>query len=192
MGSTSHTVTHGVASGDPFSTSVLLWTRAAPSSSSQPPDQSVPICVSFSIFSNQELKGKPVDSCEAFTSYDVDWTVKLEATGLKPDTVYWYRFADCSNSDSISDTGRTRTLASPDSKCLVCHKIVPFTLNPRPLGAAFSIISRSSCKPSQRWKAAHFCSILVLELPVWILQRLCLRVAQHVCGCLCSFGRLRE
>lgn len=50
--------------------------------------------------------------------------MKLEATGLRPDTVYWYRFADCSNSESISDTGRTRTLASPDSKCLVCHKIM--------------------------------------------------------------------
>ncbi|KAI0273709.1 PhoD-like phosphatase-domain-containing protein [Gloeopeniophorella convolvens] len=113
------TFTHSVASGDPFDDSVLLWTRAVPTSvadSTTPvPDQSVPVCVSFKVFTSSALSGHPVSSGEAFTSYDVDFTVKVEATGLKPDTKYWYFFADCTNSSSTSPTGVTRTLSSPDT-----------------------------------------------------------------------------
>ncbi|THH20670.1 hypothetical protein EW146_g707 [Bondarzewia mesenterica] len=109
--------THSVASGDPFDTSVLLWTRAVPmaNGSAAQPDQSVPVCVSWEIFNSPSLSGRPVDSGEAFTSYDVDFTVKVEATGLKADTKYWYFFADCTNPSSISPTGATRTLPSPDT-----------------------------------------------------------------------------
>ncbi|KLO07151.1 hypothetical protein SCHPADRAFT_945511 [Schizopora paradoxa] len=106
--------THGVASGDPFDTSVLLWTRAAPDGT-QLPDQSVPVCVSYGIWDNPELSGKPVNMGEAFTSYDVDFTLKVEATGLEPDSKYWYQFADCTNPKTISVVGATRTLASPDT-----------------------------------------------------------------------------
>ncbi|KAI0065426.1 hypothetical protein BV25DRAFT_1913479 [Artomyces pyxidatus] len=111
--------THSVASGDPFDTSVLLWTRAVPASvadgSSPVPDQSVPVCVSWKIFRSASLSGRPIDTGEAFTSYDVDFTVKVEATGLQPDTKYWYLFADCTNPSSTSPTGVTRTLSDPDT-----------------------------------------------------------------------------
>ena len=79
----------------------------------------MPICVSYAIYADQELEGEPLSSGDAFTSYDVDWTVKVEATGLKPDTIYYYRFADCTNSETVSDTGRTRTLSSSDSEFLI-------------------------------------------------------------------------
>ncbi|KAH0581477.1 hypothetical protein H2248_012557 [Termitomyces sp. 'cryptogamus'] len=107
--------THRVASGDPLDTSVLLWTRAqgvSPAGSTALPDQSVPVCVSFKIFNNPELSGSPADSGSAFTSYDVDWTLKVEATGLQPDTKYWFQFADCTNPASVSPIGATRTFAS--------------------------------------------------------------------------------
>lgn len=52
---------------------------------------------------------------EAFTSYDVDWTVKVEATGLHPDTKYFYQFTDCVT-ESRSPIGATRTIASANSK----------------------------------------------------------------------------
>ena len=55
------------------------------------PDQSVPVCVSFKISTSPTLAGRPVDSGEAFTSYDVDWTVKVEATGLNADTKYFFQ-----------------------------------------------------------------------------------------------------
>ncbi|KAG6883107.1 hypothetical protein C0993_007797 [Termitomyces sp. T159_Od127] len=108
--------THSVASGDPFDTSVLLWTRAeaiSPPGSTALPDQSVPVCVSYKIFSNPELSGNPADSGSAFTSYDVDWTLKVEATGLEADTKYWFQFADCTNPNSVSPIGATRTFANP-------------------------------------------------------------------------------
>lgn len=61
------------------------------------------------------LTGRPVASGTAFT----DFTVKVEATGLKPDIHYVFRFADCTNSGSVSDVGRTRTIASSNSKSLI-------------------------------------------------------------------------
>lgn len=79
------------------------------------PDQSIPVCVSFSVFPNEQLSGRPVSTGQAFTSYDVDFTVKVEATGLKADTQYWYVFKDCTNGESTSPVGRTRTLAGPNS-----------------------------------------------------------------------------
>ena len=55
----------------------------------------------------------------SFTSYDVDWTVKVEAQGLKADTAYWYQFADCTDPLTVSEVGQTRTIASPNSKFLM-------------------------------------------------------------------------
>lgn len=102
--------------GDPFDDSVLLWTRAVPLSPG--PDQSIPVCVSFKIFDNSKLSGQPVDSGEAFTTYDVDFTVKVEAQHLKADTHYWFQFADCTNSNTTSPIGATRTISGPDSKTI--------------------------------------------------------------------------
>ncbi|KAF8274942.1 PhoD-like phosphatase-domain-containing protein [Lactarius quietus] len=85
--------------------SVLLWTRAVPTSvvdgSTPVPDQSVPVCVTYKVFAS------PI------TSYDVDFTVKVEATGLN--TKYWYIFADCAKSTSTSPVGVTRTISWPDT-----------------------------------------------------------------------------
>ncbi|KAF8893591.1 PhoD-like phosphatase-domain-containing protein [Infundibulicybe gibba] len=108
--------THSVASGDPFDTSVLLWTRAVPvASNGQLPDQSVPVCISFEIHTTPTLSGRPVDSGEAFTSYDVDFTLKVEAKNLKADTKYFYRFADCTNPKTVSPIGATRTISGPNT-----------------------------------------------------------------------------
>ncbi|KAF9264820.1 hypothetical protein L218DRAFT_1076269 [Marasmius fiardii PR-910] len=109
--------THSVASGDPLDTSVILWTRAVPVSpdGTSLPDQSVPVCLAHKVFASSNLNGKPVTSGEAFTSYDVDWTVKVEAKGLKPDTKYFFQFSDCANPSSVSPVGGTRTLSNPDT-----------------------------------------------------------------------------
>ncbi|KAF8879717.1 PhoD-like phosphatase-domain-containing protein [Infundibulicybe gibba] len=121
--------THAVASGDPFDTSVLLWTRAVPvESDGQLPDQSVPACVSFVIHTTPTLSGKPVDSGEAFTSYDVDWTLKVEAQGLKADTKYFFQFADCTNPKSVSPIGSTRTIPSPNTPANEVNGGNPLTL----------------------------------------------------------------
>ncbi|KAI0831518.1 PhoD-like phosphatase-domain-containing protein [Trametes gibbosa] len=103
------------AQGDPFHDSVLLWTRAVPTGPKLPSDVSIPVCVSFKIFDNAHLAGHPIDSGDAFTSYDVDFTLKVEATNLKPDTHYWYQFSDCANPKTVSPVGATRTIATPDT-----------------------------------------------------------------------------
>ena len=101
-----------------MNSSVLLWTRAEPLSepSNNQSPESVPVCLSWAIFDNEGLTGSPIDAGQAFTSYDVDFTLKVEAAGLQPDTQYWFHFADCTNSSSTSPIGRTRTISSPDSK----------------------------------------------------------------------------
>ncbi|KAH9901601.1 PhoD-like phosphatase-domain-containing protein [Cubamyces lactineus] len=114
-----------VASGDPFHNSVLLWTRAVPLGL---PDQSVPVCISFKIFANPTLQGRPLDTGEAFTSYDVDFTLKIEAKNLQPDTSYWYQFADCTNPEATSPIGMTRTISSPDTPAHLVNKGKPLTL----------------------------------------------------------------
>ncbi|KAI0709471.1 PhoD-like phosphatase-domain-containing protein [Earliella scabrosa] len=118
--------THSVASGDPWDTSVLLWTRAVPVGPPLP-DQSIPVCVSFKIFNNPKLFGHPVDSGEAFTSYDVDFTLKVEAKRLKPDTRYWFQFADCTNSRTVSPVGATRTIPSPNTPANLVNRGKPLT-----------------------------------------------------------------
>ncbi|KAF5361731.1 hypothetical protein D9756_002574 [Leucocoprinus leucothites] len=82
-----------VASGDTFDTSVILWTRAepVPSNSGQDSDRDIP---------------------EAFSNHDVDYTVKVEATGLEADTNYFYQFAACANPIIVSPIGTITTLAN--------------------------------------------------------------------------------
>ncbi|KAJ3786798.1 PhoD-like phosphatase-domain-containing protein [Lentinula aff. detonsa] len=123
--------THSVASGDPFNTSVLLWTRAVPVSppgTTALPDQSVPACLSFKISTFPDLQGDTIDSGDAFTSYDVDWTLKVEAAGLTPDTKFFFQFSDCTNSSSVSPIGTTRTLPSPDTPANEVNGGNPLTL----------------------------------------------------------------
>jgi alkaline phosphatase D len=105
-------------------TSIILWTRALPLAASDGslPTQSVPVCVSYKIGTDANLSGHPVDTGEVFTTYDVDFTVKVEATGLKADTHYFYQFTDCTNAKHVSPIGKTRTLASPNSECYTSLK----------------------------------------------------------------------
>lgn len=79
------------------------------------PNVDVPVCVAYQVSTNADLSGRLVSQGEAFTSYDVDWTVKVEATGLRADTKYFYRFKDCATK-ATSPIGTTRTIASADSK----------------------------------------------------------------------------
>jgi len=90
----------GVASGDPYPDSVMLWTRR--------PDAQRLTC---------EIAGDPsfahiISTTTATPSVDSDWTVRVLAAGLTPSTVYWYRFVD--EQGFGSRIGRTITAPSPD------------------------------------------------------------------------------
>ncbi|KAF5650289.1 alkaline phosphatase [Fusarium sp. NRRL 25303] len=124
--------THGVASGDPWPNSVILWTRIAPtnvsSAGTAPIDGTEPlyshetkkfieadpnpICLYWKVFPVGKKDSKSVvSSGKAYTTADIDYTV--EAKGLKPLTTYNYQFTVC-NSKNSSPLGRTKTAPRPD------------------------------------------------------------------------------
>lgn len=124
--------THGVASGDPYATSVILWTRCAPMTDNiadnstvsgyvplynpvpiyngtdvgGPPSTS-PVCLNYVVATDEELSDV-VNEGTVYTSSDIDYTVKVEATGLSPFTYYYYQFTVC-RSENSSPVGRTKT-----------------------------------------------------------------------------------
>lgn len=120
--------THGVASGDPYPESVILWTRVAPTNASSASDAPVrgtaplyshetakfvaadanPICVDWRVVKSRCTNATVVASGRAYTTSDIDYTVKVEAKGLKPLTKYWYQFEVC-GSEKKSQFGRTKT-----------------------------------------------------------------------------------
>lgn len=95
----------GVASGDPATDSVLLWTRvSAPSSVS-----AVPLTVEVSETPDFE---KLVASASTRALAVADHTCRVMVAGLQPARTYWYRFID--KRGRGSRIGRTRTAAAPD------------------------------------------------------------------------------
>ena len=96
--------TDGVASGDVTSTSAILWTRVDRRTS-----------VKVEVWDNPTLSGqKAFQATEPQTSSADDFTVKIEATGLRPDTTYYYRFRHGNEAGgSVSPVGTFKT--APDS-----------------------------------------------------------------------------
>ena len=78
---------HGVASGDPHSDSVILWTRRPPSAGGGVTTLTVEIA-------EDRTFHRVVASAETSVSAETDWTCRVLAADLKPASVYWYRFAD--------------------------------------------------------------------------------------------------
>jgi alkaline phosphatase D len=90
---------HGVASGEPGPTSMLLWTRFV----SDKPETKLDVEVS-ELGSFRTVAGLGT----AVASPERDHTAKVVIDGLKPGKSYYYRFI--APDGSISPVGRTRTL----------------------------------------------------------------------------------
>ena len=97
---------HGVASGDPLQDRVILWTRLTPS------DSSARLQVTWEIALDQQFK-QIIKTDKVTTAAAQDFTVKVDAIGLKPNQTYFYRFVF---GDKISPVGQTKTLPSITSK----------------------------------------------------------------------------
>lgn len=89
--------THGIASGDPYSDSIILWTRVAPSLASDASNVTVegsvplynhdtqtyieadpsPICVEWAVYPEGRTQGSTVASGRAYTTSDIDYTIKV-------------------------------------------------------------------------------------------------------------------
>jgi phosphodiesterase/alkaline phosphatase D-like protein len=93
------TFAHGVASGDPAQTSVLIWTRVTPEAPG-------PVPVKWSV--SRDAAFKDVVQRGAFTTGpERDYTVKVLVEGLEPGKIYYYWFTA---GQASSPGGVTRTL----------------------------------------------------------------------------------
>jgi alkaline phosphatase D len=104
----------GVASGDPDSHTVLLWTRYPPNGQNSAPRLSVEVAEDESFTHVVATATTPVLAA-------ADWTCRVLVGGLKPARVYWYSFTD--RQGCGSRIGRTITARAPD--------------DPRPVSFAF-------------------------------------------------------
>jgi alkaline phosphatase D len=105
----------GVASGDPASDSVILWTRRAPEG------DSVAHRLEVEVARDREFRHL-VATGVAPISADTDWTCRFLAAGLEPRREYWYRFRD--ESGFGSRIGRTITAPSLDDSAPVSFTFV--------------------------------------------------------------------
>lgn len=93
---------HGVASGDPLQTQVIIWTRVTPS------DSSARLEVLWEVAKDVDFKHIAATG-KVLTTAAQDFTVKVDVTGLVAGQVYFYRFKSAS---TYSTTGQTKTLAT--------------------------------------------------------------------------------
>ena len=83
---------HGVASGDPLPTAVVLWTRVTPTPVSRPGSGKGPMVkVEWEVAKDRRFR-RVVASGRVRTGPRRDHTVKVDARGLQPGRRYYYRF----------------------------------------------------------------------------------------------------
>ncbi len=94
---------HGVASGDPDQSSLVIWTRVTPEQNEES------ISVDWVVSSDEEFQ-EVVQRGVFETGPQRDYTVKVLVENLSAGSKYYYRFKVA---DDLSPTGRTRT--APDN-----------------------------------------------------------------------------
>ncbi|MET0132202.1 MAG: alkaline phosphatase D family protein [Kibdelosporangium sp.] len=104
--------TLGVASGDPYHDSVVLWTRLAQNPLADNGLGGMPdrlYAVGWEIATDERFR-RVVRRGVELTRPESAHSVHVEAEGLRPGTEYFYRFR---TQDHISPVGRTRTAPAP-------------------------------------------------------------------------------
>ena len=91
---------HGVASGDPLSDRIILWTHAKYQTSADAVELTYQVATDAAF-------GSIVTSGMTIASADTGYTAKVDAQGLAAGKSYYYRFL---NGPSISPVGQARTL----------------------------------------------------------------------------------
>lgn len=100
---------HGVASGDPLTDGIILWTRVTP-----PDSTSDPIAVNWLISESTDLSN-PVNSGQFVTNAGRDYTVKVDAAGLNSFSTYYYQFSVIQADGSVATSAIGRTKTSPSA-----------------------------------------------------------------------------
>jgi alkaline phosphatase D len=127
----SNPFTLGVASGDPDSTSLVIWTRLAPNPLEGGGMPAEAIAVRWELAEDDNF-GKIACQGESIALPQLGHAVHVEVDGLQPNRWYFYRFMV---GNEVSPVGRGRTMPSVGSR--------PMSLN----------FAFASC---QHWEAGHF------------------------------------
>lgn len=102
----------GVASGDPTSSGIVLWTRVAPAYA----ERSNRLWLQVAESKTFESTTIETHFSEKLPSEETGYTLKTDLDGaLAPGTTYWYRFI---YDGTVSPTGRTRTAPESDAESL--------------------------------------------------------------------------
>jgi alkaline phosphatase D len=94
---------HGVASGDPLTDKVIIWTRITPDSGNYSPKT-----VNWKVATDTSFLNI-IKSGSVTADSSKDYTVKVDVTGLQPGTTYYYIFG---HNGYYSLIGRMRTAAA--------------------------------------------------------------------------------
>ncbi len=117
------TFEHGVASGDPLTDRVIIWTRVTPPVGRSDRE----ITVEWQVATDVLFEDIVVQD-EGTTDASRDFTVKVDAAGLQPNTTYYYRFIVGRRESPI---GTTKTLPEDDVDQV---KLVVFSCSNYPAG----------------------------------------------------------
>lgn len=90
---------HGIASGDPSHSAIILWTRVTPETEGE-------VNVAWEVATDEGFTDL-VTNGETTTTAERDYTVKVDAIGLAAGSRYYYRFT---SGEAVTETGMTRTL----------------------------------------------------------------------------------
>lgn len=124
----------GVASGDPLSDRVILWTHAKYQGSTES------VSLRYEVARDASFAAL-VSQGTVVAGADTGFTAKVDATGLTAGTAYFYRFVH----DGVpSPVGRTRTL--PASASSVKLAVMSCTNYPAGLFNVYSEVSRSDAE----------------------------------------------
>lgn len=96
---------HGVASGDPLSDAVIIWTRVTPEYAGE-------LSGNWTIAADIDMQN-PLQTGTFTTSEAKDYTVKIDVTDLKPDTYYYYQFDAFGKKSPV---GRTKTAPTTETE----------------------------------------------------------------------------
>ena len=110
------TFDYGVASGDPLSDRVIIWTHITSL-------KQVPVTVSWEVATDPKFT-QLVNSDSAPVDEQTDYTLKVDVEGLNPGTRYYYRFRA---QGVVSAVGQTKTLPmNPESVKLAVFSCANF------------------------------------------------------------------
>jgi len=99
---------HGVASGDPLSDRVIIWTRITP-------EYQMPLVnVAWEVATDQTFSDI-VNKGTVKTDSTKDYTIKVDVTELQPASTYYYRFSGLGGTSLV---GRTKTLPTSNPEQL--------------------------------------------------------------------------